>query len=72
MPTLDHSARPDIHQITRDFAAQAAGGEIKVYVSGPSGMITAAREVVADLNDPRGVWRGERKPVEMIYDDRLE
>lgn len=72
MPKLDSSSRPDLHQITRDFVAKAAGGQVKVYVSGPSGMITAEREVVADLNDPAGVWRGERKGVELIYDDRLE
>lgn len=71
-PTLSQSQRPDLHQITRDFVAKSAGGAVKVFVSGPSGMITAAREVVADLNDSKGVWRGERQGVELIYDDRLE
>lgn len=64
---------PDLHAAVRDFVASTEGGSSVVYTSGPAGVISAVREEVARLNDPRKVWRGvESGRVELVYDERLD
>lgn len=63
--------RPDVHEAIESFVAGCIG-QTNVYVSGPSGVITAARESVAKLSDPGNVWRGQGGDVRLIYDERLE
>jgi len=64
--------RPDLNAAIDSFLKRVAGPST-VFVSGPSGMITAAREKVALSNSASKVWRGEEESsVELIFDERLE
>lgn len=64
--------RPDIDTTITEFLKLAAGPS-RVYVSGPSDMVTSVRDKVAVSNDARRVWHGEDEfDVEVVYDDRLE
>lgn len=67
----EYHHRPDVHEAIESFVAECTG-QTNVYVSGPSGVITAARESVAKLSDPKRVWRGEGGDVRLVYDERLE
>ncbi|KAG5913387.1 hypothetical protein E4U53_004879, partial [Claviceps sorghi] len=64
---------PDLGRLVRDFVAATVAGRTLVFASGPGGMITDLREIVAGLNAPAKVWRGqERYDVALVCDDRLE
>lgn len=64
--------RPDLNSTVDTFLKRVAGPST-VYVSGPSGMITAVRNKVSKSNHPDRVWRGEDEfDISLVYDDRLE
>jgi NAD(P)H-flavin reductase len=73
---LDHGEEhrhPDLVATTEEFVGATARGRTVVYASGPGGMLSDLRGVVARLNDGAKVWRGDdRGSVELICDDRLE
>lgn len=65
--------RPDLTATVQDFVASTVRGSTMVYASGPAGMITELRAVVARCNSGGEVWKGnERFDVQLICDDRLE
>ena len=71
---VDHiHARPDLLAGVSDFVAGTVRGATDVFASGPGGMISELRSVVAGLNRGGDVWRGdERGSVRLVCDDRLE
>ncbi|KAJ6442306.1 hypothetical protein O9K51_05862 [Purpureocillium lavendulum] len=69
----DDSRHPALTQLLGDFVADTVAGRTVVFASGPGGMITDLRTIVAGLNDPTKVWRRqERFDVNLVCDDRLE
>jgi predicted ferric reductase len=71
---LNHvQARPDLDAIVRDFVAGTVRGGTDVFASGPGGMISDLRRIVASANKGGDVWKGnERWDVRLTCDDRLE
>ncbi|KAI0205320.1 ferric reductase like transmembrane component-domain-containing protein [Astrocystis sublimbata] len=64
---------PDLKTIVTDFVEGTVRGPTKVFGSGPGGMISELRSIVAASNSGAKVWRGdERSDVTLICDDRLE
>ncbi|EOA88296.1 uncharacterized protein SETTUDRAFT_168659 [Exserohilum turcica Et28A] len=71
---LNHvQARPDLDAIVRDFVAGTVRGGTDVFASGPGGMISDLRRIVASTNNGGDVWKGDdRYDVRLTCDDRLE
>ncbi|KAI0490296.1 ferric reductase like transmembrane component-domain-containing protein [Xylaria cf. heliscus] len=64
---------PDLKAIVGDFVDGTVRGPTKVFGSGPGGMISELRSIVASCNSGAKVWKGdERFDVSLICDDRLE
>ncbi|EPQ26719.1 uncharacterized protein PFL1_05698 [Pseudozyma flocculosa PF-1] len=64
---------PDLGRLVRAFIEGTSAGRTKVFASGPGGMVSDLRKVVASSNDAGKVWRGEQKfDVDLISDNRLE
>ncbi|KAI2463825.1 ferric reductase NAD binding domain-containing protein [Annulohypoxylon bovei var. microspora] len=64
---------PDLEKIVNEFVEGTIKGSTTVYASGPGGMISDLRNVVASCNSGAKVWRGnERYDVQLVCDDRLE
>ncbi|OAA43697.1 Flavoprotein transmembrane component [Metarhizium rileyi] len=69
----DDSRHPNLSQLVGSFVEQTVAGRTVVFASGPGGIITDLRGIVAGLNRPGKVWRREdRFDVELVCDDRLE
>jgi len=69
-PEMRH---PELGAIVRDFVDATVAGPTSVYASGPGGMISDLRTIIAGLNNGGKVWRGDmRSSVELKCDDRLE
>ncbi|KAJ2974052.1 hypothetical protein NQ176_g6254 [Zarea fungicola] len=65
--------RPDLSKLVNDFTREIIRGRTAVFCSGPGGMISELREIVAGCNSASRVWRGdERYDVDLVCDDRLE
>jgi len=68
-----HDTHPDLITLTREFVASTVRGRTAVIASGPGGMISDLRSIVAECNDGGKVWGGaERFDVSLTCDDRLE
>lgn len=68
-----HLSRPDLETIVQEFISHTMAGATSVFASGPSGMISDLRRVVAGCNHGGRVWKGdETADVSLICDDRLE
>ncbi|KAI0449363.1 ferric reductase like transmembrane component-domain-containing protein [Xylaria acuta] len=64
---------PDLKALVSDFVDGTVRGPTKVFGSGPGGMISELRSIVASCNSGAKVWKGnERFDVSLICDDRLE
>lgn len=69
-PEMRH---PDLHKLAHEFVDSTIRGSTVVYASGPGGMISDLRRIVAGCNDGSKVWKGDmRSCVELRCDDRLE
>ncbi|OAQ71359.1 ferric-chelate reductase [Pochonia chlamydosporia 170] len=69
----DDSRHPSLHKMVAEFVEGTVSGRTVVFTSGPGGMITDLRNIVASLNAPGKVWaRQDRFDVELVCDDRLE
>ncbi|ETN43145.1 uncharacterized protein HMPREF1541_02303 [Cyphellophora europaea CBS 101466] len=65
--------RPDMAKVVTEFVDSTVRGPTTVYASGPGGLISDLREVVASCNDGAQVWKGhERWSVDLVCDDRME
>lgn len=71
---VNHMVRhPDLNALVTDFVSSTARGPTRVYASGPGGMISDLRAIVALCNSGPKVWKGdERHDVTLVNDDRLE
>lgn len=71
---LDHiQARPDLKLTVEDFVASTVRGRTDVFASGPGGMISDLRTIIAGVNKGGEVWKGEERwDVRLTCDDRLE
>ncbi|KAI1371389.1 ferric reductase NAD binding domain-containing protein [Hypoxylon crocopeplum] len=64
---------PDLDKLVNEFVEGTVRGSTSVYASGPGGMISDLRSIVASCNLGAKVWQGnERYDVRLICDDRLE
>jgi predicted ferric reductase len=64
---------PDLRALVHDFVESTVRGPTTVFASGPGGMISDLREVVARRNSGAKVMKGnEGYDVRLINDDRLE
>ena len=64
---------PDLQRIVHDFVDSTAAGPTVLYASGPGGMISDLRTIVAGCNNGKKVLKGDlRSSVELKCDDRLE
>lgn len=64
---------PNLKEKVDRFVESTARGRTAVYASGPGGMISDLRTIVASCNSAGKVWKGnERFDVELVCDDRLE
>ncbi|KAL2136154.1 hypothetical protein VTI74DRAFT_5207 [Chaetomium olivicolor] len=68
-----HGHRPDVTAVLDEFVANVSRGPIRVFGSGPPGMIVDLRAAVAKCNSGGKVWKGEERfDVRLVCDDRLE
>jgi ferric-chelate reductase len=68
-----HLRRPDLGMIVHDFLDTTIRGSTTVYASGPGGMVSDLRRIVAGCNSGGEVWKGkERYDVRLVCDDRME
>ena len=64
---------PDLGRLVNDFIQDTVRGRTVVYASGPGGMISDLRSIVAECNDGGRVWNAEERfDVSLVCDDRLE
>ncbi|KAK7740833.1 hypothetical protein SLS62_010977 [Diatrype stigma] len=69
----DYHRHPDLKELVNTFVENTVRGPSVVYASGPGGMISDLRSIVASCNSGSKVWRGnERFDVRLTCDDRLE
>ncbi|KIX00135.1 uncharacterized protein Z518_10272 [Rhinocladiella mackenziei CBS 650.93] len=67
------SRHPDLGALVHSFVDSTIRGSTTVYGSGPGGMISDLRRIVAGCNSGAKVWDGnERFDVKLVCDDRLE
>ncbi|POR33537.1 Ferric-chelate reductase [Tolypocladium paradoxum] len=67
------SRHPDLCRLVGDFVESTISGRTVVFASGPGGMITDLRSIVAARNSASRVWNGQEKfDVDLVCDDRLE
>ncbi|KAI1879035.1 hypothetical protein JX265_003212 [Neoarthrinium moseri] len=70
---VDHNTHPDLKAKVNSFVDNTVRGRTVVYASGPGGMISDLRTIVAACNSAAKVWKGnERHDVALTCDDRLE
>lgn len=74
--SIEASARsrhPDLNALIHAFVDSTVRGPTIVYASGPGGMISDLRRVIAGCNSGEKVWKGNgRFDVKLVCDDRLE
>ncbi|KAI1080785.1 ferric reductase like transmembrane component-domain-containing protein [Whalleya microplaca] len=64
---------PNLHTMVKEFVDGTVRGPTTVYASGPGGMISDLRSIVASCNSGPKIWQGnERYDVSLTCDDRLE
>ncbi|KAJ5517231.1 hypothetical protein N7527_008791 [Penicillium freii] len=69
----DVNRHPDLPRLVDDFLAETVRGPTSVFASGPGGMISDLRDIVASCNSGGKVWKGEERfDVSLVCDDRLE
>ncbi|ORY70970.1 ferric reductase like transmembrane component-domain-containing protein [Pseudomassariella vexata] len=69
----ESGTHPDLQKMVGRFVENTVRGPTTVYASGPGGMISDLRAIVASCNSGAKVWKGnERFDVRLTYDDRLE
>ncbi|KAJ5885875.1 hypothetical protein N7504_011711 [Penicillium tannophilum] len=69
----DGGNHPDLSSLVNSFLQDTVEGPTTVFASGPGGMISDLREIIAICNSGPKVWRGKQRfDVDLVYDDRLE
>lgn len=71
--TVDEDRHPNLPKLVSGFIDKTVRGPTVVIASGPGGMISDLRTIVAECNSASKVWKGEERfDVSLICDDRLE
>ncbi|KAM0426909.1 hypothetical protein ACHAPT_007807 [Fusarium lateritium] len=71
--TVDEDRHPNLPKLVKDFVSTTVRGPTTVFASGPGGMISDLRTIVAGCNSSSKVWKGEERfDVKLVCDDRLE
>lgn len=71
--TAGATRHPEIRPIVENFVEATVKGPSTVIASGPGGLMSELRQVIAKLNNGGKVWRGEERfDVSLQCDDRLE
>ncbi|KAF4449757.1 hypothetical protein F53441_6952 [Fusarium austroafricanum] len=71
--TVDEDRHPNLPKLINEFVSNTITGPTTVFASGPGGMISDLRTIVAGCNSGSKVWKGnERFDVKLVCDDRLE
>lgn len=69
----DEDRHPNLPKLVNDFVSKTIRGPTVVIASGPGGMISDLRSIVAECNSAAKVWKGEERfDVSLVCDDRLE
>ncbi|KAK7422072.1 hypothetical protein QQX98_001814 [Neonectria punicea] len=69
----DEDRHPNLAKLVNGFVAGTVRGPTTVFASGPGGMISDLRTIVAGCNSASKVWKGEERfDVKLVSDDRLE
>jgi predicted ferric reductase len=69
----DEQRHPDLARLIPEFVASTVRGPTTVLASGPGGMISDLRNIVASCNSGSKIWKGEESfDVKLVCDDRLE
>ncbi|KAH7156912.1 ferric reductase like transmembrane component-domain-containing protein [Dactylonectria macrodidyma] len=69
----DKDRHPKLDKLVKTFISNTIRGPTTVFASGPGGMISDLRTIVAACNSGSKVWKGdERFDVRLVCDDRLE
>jgi predicted ferric reductase len=69
----DSSRHPDLQKLINEFLNNIIAGPTTIFASGPGGMLSDLRDIVASCNSASKVWKGQEKfDVRLVYDDRLE
>ncbi|KAJ5642876.1 uncharacterized protein N7484_005383 [Penicillium longicatenatum] len=64
---------PDLLNLINNFLENTVEGPTKVFASGPGGMISDLRNIIATCNSGLKVWEGKQSfDVDLVCDDRLE
>lgn len=67
------SRHPDLGALVQQFLSSTVRGSTTVFASGPGGMISDLRKIIAKANSGDKVWKGiEKYDVKLVCDDRLE
>jgi len=53
--------RPDLSTLVNDFVSSTVSGPTIVYASGPGGMVSDLRRILASCNSGGKVWKGEER-----------
>lgn len=71
--TDDYQRHPNLKKLVDKFVENTIRGPTTVFASGPGGMISDLRTIVAGCNSAGKVWKGEERfDVSLVCDDRLE
>ncbi|KPM44316.1 hypothetical protein AK830_g2290 [Neonectria ditissima] len=69
----DEDRHPNLAKLVNGFVARTVRGPTTVFASGPGGMVSDLRTIVAACNSASKVWKGEERfDVKLVSDDRLE
>ncbi|KAJ6096936.1 hypothetical protein N7486_007682 [Penicillium sp. IBT 16267x] len=64
---------PDLLNLVNSFLQDTVEGPTTVFASGPGGMISDLRDIIAICNSGPKVWKGKQSfNIKLLYDDRLE
>jgi ferric-chelate reductase len=64
---------PNLDALVQGFVASTVRGSTTVFASGPGGMVSDLRRIVAGCNAGGRVWKGDQRyDVKLVCDDRLE
>ncbi|KAF6815509.1 ferric-chelate reductase [Colletotrichum musicola] len=71
--SIEVGGHPSMAEVVPAFLADNVRGRTTVFASGPGGLISDLRSVVAAANSGSQVWKGnEKADVELVCDNRLE
>ncbi|RYO91128.1 hypothetical protein DL763_005076 [Monosporascus cannonballus] len=68
----DYNQHPNLKEVVNNFVENTVRGSTVVYTSGPGGMISDLRSIVASCNSGSKVWRGDERFDQEPHDSTQE